>query len=85
MASCAPRSATLTTCCSTSSGFSSSQGLESLFPRGVPVGRVKKIDRSELDIYQTVHIEPFAELKRMDFVQVLRSPRPGARAEVPSQ
>lgn len=67
------------------SGFSASQGLESLFPRGIPIGRVRKIDRSELDIYQTVHIEPFAELKRMDFVQVLRSPRPGARAEVPSQ
>jgi rod shape-determining protein MreC len=67
------------------SGFSSSRGLESLFPRGVPVGRVKKIDRSELDIYQTVHIDPFAELKRMDFVQVLTAARQGARAEVPSQ
>jgi rod shape-determining protein MreC len=67
------------------SGFSSSEGLESLFPRGIPVGRVKKIDRSELDIYQTVHIEPFAELKRMDFVQVLTAAGPGARAEVPSQ
>jgi rod shape-determining protein MreC len=67
------------------SGFSSSQGLESLFPRGVPVGRVKRIDRSELDIYQTVHIEPFAELRRMDFVQVLTEAGPGTRAEVPSQ
>lgn len=67
------------------SGFSSSQGLESLFPRGVPIGRVRKIDRSELDIYQTVHIEPFAELKRMDFVQILTEARPGARAEVPNQ
>jgi rod shape-determining protein MreC len=53
------------------SGFSASRGLESLFPRGIPVGRVKKVDRSELEIYQTVHIEPFAQLKRMDFVQVL--------------
>ncbi len=67
------------------SGFRASPGLESLFPRGVPVGRVKKVDRSELEIYQTVHIEPFAELKRMDFVQVLTAARPGARAEVPSQ
>ena len=67
------------------SGFRASPGLESLFPRGIPVGKVKKVDRSELDIYQTVHIEPFAELKRMDFVQVLTAARPGARAEVPSQ
>jgi rod shape-determining protein MreC len=67
------------------SGFRASRGLESLFPRGIPIGRVKKVDRSELDIYQTVHIDPFAELKRMDFVQVLTAARQGARAEVPSQ
>jgi rod shape-determining protein MreC len=67
------------------SGFRSSDGLASLFPRGIPVGKVKKVDRSELDIYQTVHIEPFAELKRMDFVQVLTAAGPGERAEVPSQ
>jgi rod shape-determining protein MreC len=67
------------------SGFSSSKGLESLFPRGIPIGRVKKVDRSELEIYQTIHIEPFAELKRMDFVQVLTEAGAGARAEVPSQ
>ncbi len=67
------------------SGFTAAPGLESLFPRGIPVGRVKKVDRSELDIYQTVHIDPFAELRRMDFVQVLTVARPGARAEVPSQ
>ena len=66
------------------SGFSASEGLESLFPRGIPIGRVKRVDRSELDIYQTVHIEPFADLKRMDFVQVLTEAGPGARAEVPS-
>jgi rod shape-determining protein MreC len=66
------------------SGFSASRGIESLFPRGIPVGRVKKVDRSELEIYQTVHIEPFAQLKRMDFVQVLTAPRAGTRAEVPS-
>jgi rod shape-determining protein MreC len=67
------------------SGFSASRGLTSLFPRGIPIGRVKKIDRSELDVYQTLHIEPFAQLKRMDFVQVLTAARAGARAEVPSQ
>jgi len=67
------------------SGFTAAPGLESNFPRGIPVGRVKKVDRSELDIYQTVHIDPFAELQRMDFVQVLTAARPGARAEVPSQ
>jgi len=30
------------------------------------------VDAEERELYQRVHIEPFAELKRMDFVQVLR-------------
>jgi len=55
--------------------------LESLFPRGIPIGRVKKVDEEELELYQRVHIEPFADLRRMDFVQVLTSAPGGQRAE----
>ena len=54
------------------SGFRSS-GVESLFPRGVPIGRVTKVDLDEVELYQRVHIEPFADLRRVDFVQVLTS------------
>ena len=51
--------------------------LESLFPKGIPIGRVKRVDEDELDIYERIHIEPFADFKRMEFVQVLRAnPRP---------
>jgi rod shape-determining protein MreC len=52
------------------SGFTSSR-LESLFPRGVPIGRVSKVDFDELETYQRVHIKPFADLRRLDIVQVL--------------
>ncbi len=50
---------------------SRSDRFESLFPRGIPIGRVTKVDPEERELYQRVHIEPFADLKRMDFVQVL--------------
>ena len=50
---------------------SRSDRFESLFPRGIPIGRVKRVDAEERELYQRVHIEPFADLKRMDFVQVL--------------
>ncbi len=53
-----------------SSGFTSAR-LESLFPRGIPIGRVKRVETDELELYQLVHIQPFAELRRMDYVQVL--------------
>jgi rod shape-determining protein MreC len=52
------------------SGFKASR-TESLFPRGIPIGRVTKVDLDELDTYQRVHLEPFADLRRIDIVQVL--------------
>ena len=50
---------------------SRSDRFESLFPRGIPIGKVTKVDAEERELYQRVHLEPFADLKRMDFVQVL--------------
>jgi rod shape-determining protein MreC len=64
------------------SGFASDD-VKSLFPRGIPVGRVSRVDLDEVELYQRVHIKPFADLRRIDFVQVLTD-RPGTQAEVPS-
>ena len=64
------------------SGFTSSQ-TESLFPRGIPIGRVSKADLEEVDIYQRVHLKPYADLKTIDIVQVLtRRPRGAQTAGV---
>lgn len=62
------------------SGFRSSK-VESLFPRGVPIGKVRKVEPGDVDLAE-VHLEPFADLRRMDFVQVLVGRGPGERAEV---
>jgi rod shape-determining protein MreC len=63
------------------SGFTSRR-VESLFPRGIPIGRVTKVDLDEVELYQRVHLKPFADLRRVDYVQVLtRRPRT-ERAEV---
>ena len=61
------------------SGFTSSK-VESLFPRGIPIGRVTKVDLDEFEQYQRVHIEPFANLRRFDIVQVLTRRPAGAQA-----
>jgi rod shape-determining protein MreC len=52
------------------SGFASDR-VHSLFPRGIPIGRVTKVNLDEIDLYQRVHIRPFADLRRTDYVQVL--------------
>ncbi len=54
---------------------SRSQRYESLFPPGIPVGQVTKVDAQELDVYQRVHVKPFAQLRRLDVVQVLTKPQ----------
>jgi rod shape-determining protein MreC len=68
------------------SGFASGR-LESIFPRGIPIGRVKRVDANELELYQRVHISPFADFKRMDVVQVLRhrgrTPQPNPATAAP--
>jgi len=52
------------------SGFTS-QRVESRFPRGVPIGTVARVDLDEVELYQRVHVKPFADLQRLDIVQVL--------------
>ena len=60
------------------SGFKTADG-ESLFPRGIPIGRVTEADLDEVEIYQRVHIRPFADLKQIDIVQVLTRKPAGAQ------
>ncbi len=65
------------------SGFTSSK-VESLFPRGIPIGKVTEVDLDEFEQYQRVHIEPFANLRRFDIVQVLtRRPENAQAAALP--
>jgi rod shape-determining protein MreC len=63
------------------SGFTSSK-LDSLFPRSIPIGKVTKVQPSELEQYQRVHIQPYADLRRMDYVQVLTGTVEQQRAQV---
>ena len=59
------------------SGFKASR-VESLFPRGIPIGEVTKVDLDEVELYQRVHVRPYADLRRIDIVQVLTRKPPAA-------
>jgi rod shape-determining protein MreC len=52
------------------SGFKSG-ALESLYPRGIPIGTVRAVNPNEIETYQRVHIEPYVDFRRVDYVQVL--------------
>jgi rod shape-determining protein MreC len=51
-------------------GFSTGD-LDSIFPPGIPIGKVTDSSLEEQQAYQRVHLEAFADLRDMDFVQVL--------------
>jgi len=58
------------------SGWRASR-IESLFPRGIPIGSVTRVDSQERELYQRVHLRPFADLRRLDIVEVLTTPSGG--------
>ena len=65
------------------SGFSSGE-IRSRFPRGIPIGKVSRVDLEEIELYQRVHIKPFADLRGIDLVQVLTERgEPVAEASAP--
>jgi len=47
------------------------RGLSSLFPSGIPVGEVTRATVAEQEASQQVHVRPYADLRELEFVQVL--------------
>ncbi|HEY0343334.1 MAG TPA: rod shape-determining protein MreC [Solirubrobacteraceae bacterium] len=47
---------------------------QSLYPVGLPIGAITRIDNEGTDT-QEIHLRPFADLRSLDFVQILTKPR----------
>jgi rod shape-determining protein MreC len=57
--------------------------LESLYPRGILIGTVKRIETGEGELDRVIHVEPVADLHSLDIVEVLTEPDAELRAQVP--
>ncbi len=53
--------------------------VSSAYPEGIPIGRVTETEAAGEDEFQLVHVEPFADLRQLEYVQVLTGgpERPG--------
>jgi rod shape-determining protein MreC len=53
--------------------------VSSAYPPGIPVGRVTQADAGEQQQFQRIHVQPFADLRQLEYVQVLTGgpERPG--------
>jgi rod shape-determining protein MreC len=47
---------------------------QSLYPPGLPIGAITRIDNEGTDT-QEIHLRPFADMRSLDFVQILTKPR----------
>ncbi len=52
--------------------------LSLLFPPGLPIGRITRIANAGTDT-QEIHLRPFADMRNLDFVQILTRPEGPAR------
>jgi rod shape-determining protein MreC len=57
--------------------------LRSLYPRGILIGRVKRIETGEGELDRVIHVAPVANLRDLDLVEVLTEPHAELRAETP--
>jgi rod shape-determining protein MreC len=53
------------------SGSATGTPLQSIYPKGIPIGEVSRVEQGELDLYRKVHIRPWADFRRMDILTVL--------------
>jgi rod shape-determining protein MreC len=54
------------------SGFKSPQ-LDSIYPRGIPIGEVTNVKSDDLQLYRQVRVRPYVDFRRIEYVQVLTS------------
>ena len=64
-------------------GTRSGSRLQSLYPRGIVIGTVTRIDVGDGELDRRIHVKPAADLGRLDLVQVLTQPQADLRAQVP--
>jgi rod shape-determining protein MreC len=48
-----------------------SHGLSSIYPPGIPIGRVTFVGQNEVDLYKHIQFEPFTDFKSLSLVLVL--------------
>jgi rod shape-determining protein MreC len=57
--------------------------LTSLYPPGIPIGTVSRIETGEGELDRVIHVRPAAELRTLDIVEVLTQPDADLRAQAP--
>jgi rod shape-determining protein MreC len=64
---------------------STSDRYESFFPKGIPIGKVTRADIDEIESKGEVQVQPFVNVRQLDFVSVVRAkPKTVATEQAPN-
>lgn len=55
----------------TSGTVESPDEVDSIYPAGIPIGRISRVDEEERRLYRRVHLEPYANMRDVQLLQVL--------------
>lgn len=55
------------------------KGLLSIYPPGLPIGRVSSVGRQEVDVQQTVQVTPYLDPRNLSYLTVLTPESPEAK------
>jgi len=55
------------------------KGLPSIYPRGLPIGRVSSVGSQEVDVQQTVQVTPYLDPRNLAYLTVLTPQSPEAK------
>src|SRR5665647_3042621 len=44
---------------------------DSVFVRGIPVGQIASVGSQEVELYQSISLDPFVDFRKLDLVQVV--------------
>jgi cell shape-determining protein MreC len=45
--------------------------LGSIFVRGIPIGQIASIGVQDVELYQSISLDPFVDFRKLDLVQVV--------------
>ena len=57
--------------------------LRSLYPSGIMIGTVNRVETGEGELDRVIHVQPAADLHSLDIVEVLTEPHNDVRAQAP--
>lgn len=47
-------------------------GLDLLFPKGIPIGAISKVNKEGIGIFQDIEVAPFVDIKKTEFVTIIK-------------